>query len=100
MGQNYNIVILSDGETFSGVMFAKVAMVNQKVLNALHNDVRYRWIASGERGYDKIKSGILREVSLMRTEEVTKALDIVRRSLRTDDNDAHDALTTIEEALP
>ena len=64
MSNTHFLVILSDGETFSGIEGAKIVEVNDEVLDVMQNDAKYRWIANGERGYDLLKSGILREYTL------------------------------------
>ena len=65
MKNTHLLVILSDGETFSGIEGARIVEVTDEVLNAMGNDVRYRWIAAGDRNdYAHLKSGIIRDISI------------------------------------
>jgi hypothetical protein len=68
MKNTHLLVILSDGETFSGAHGAKIVEVTDEVLNAMQNDVRYRWIAAGDSDrdpeYARLKKGIVREIDL------------------------------------
>lgn len=64
MRNTHLLVILNDGETFSGIEGAKIVEVTDEVLDAMNNDARFRWIADGDRGYEKLKPGIIREIEL------------------------------------
>jgi hypothetical protein len=60
------LVVLSDGETYSGISGAMIVEVTDEVLDAMQNDTRYRWIAAGSRdpACANLKKGIVREIDL------------------------------------